>query len=138
MGTWGAGGFDNDDAADWSWAFENADQAAGLRLIAEALSVAAQAASADYLEVSDGACAVAAAEVVASIAGQPIDESAYNETVRQWVIRTRPGTDTAMTDLARQAVDRVASQNSELAELWSWPGLSEWHSALAGLKTRLR
>jgi hypothetical protein len=137
MGTWGTGAFDNDDAADWSWGFENADQAAGLRLITEALSAAAQLDGAAYLDVSDGACAVAAAEVVASINGQPIDESAYNETVRQWITRTRPGTDAALTVLARQALDQVASQNSELSQLWSESGSGEWHSALAALQARL-
>jgi hypothetical protein len=87
--------------------------------------------------VSDGACAVAAAEVVASINGQPIDESAYNKTMRQWMTRTKPRADVALTDLARQAIDRVTTQNSELAQLWSESGPSEWHAALAELKAKL-
>jgi hypothetical protein len=35
----------------------------------------------------DGTIAVAAAELVAAINGQPIDESAYNEGARQWISR---------------------------------------------------
>jgi hypothetical protein len=100
--------------------------------------VAARADRAACLDVSDGACAVAAAEVVAWINGQPADESAYNEPVRQWITRTRPGTDAALTDLARRAVDQVAGQNSELSQLWGESGLaSEWHSLVAGLMVRL-
>jgi hypothetical protein len=38
---------------------------------------------------------------VASINGQPIDESPYNETARQWIARVHPSTDVALTDLAR-------------------------------------
>lgn len=137
MGAWGAGAFDNDDAADWSLMFENADRITGLRLITDALSVAAQADAATYLDYSDGACAVAAAESVALINRQPINESPYNETVRQWISRTSPGTDGTMTDLARQAVDRATSQNSELPELWSESGSSEWDSAVAELRGKL-
>jgi len=62
MGAWGEGAFDNDDAADWSWEFENADLTAGLQLITDALSAAAQADDAAYLDERDGALAVAAAE----------------------------------------------------------------------------
>lgn len=134
----GAGVFDNDDAADWSFEFGNADRATGLRLITDVLCVAAQADAAAYLDVSDGACAVAAAEVVAWINGQPVDESAYSESVRQWITRTRPGADAALADLARRAVDRVAGQNSELSQLWGKSGsASGWHSAVAVLQARL-
>jgi Domain of unknown function (DUF4259) len=137
MGAWGAGAFDNDDAADWDLMFENADLATGLRLITDALSAAAQADGAAYLDLSDGAPAVAAAEAVALINGQSVDESPYNESMRQWVTRARPGADAALTDLARRAVDRVAGQSSELSQLWSESGSSEWHSALAALKAKL-
>ena len=138
MGAWGAGAFDNDDAADWSWEFENADHDAGLRLVTDALSAAVQASGSAYLDATDGARAIAAAEVVASINGQPIDESPYNETVRQWINRTRPATGAALTDLARQAVDRVTMpQNSELAQLWGEAASSSWPSVMAELRTKI-
>ncbi len=60
-----------------------------------------------------GALAVAAAELVASIDGQPIDESPYNEAARQWIARAHPSSDPSLTNLARQAVSRVTGQNSE-------------------------
>jgi hypothetical protein len=108
-----------------------------LRLIADALSTAAQADDAAYLDLREGALAVAAAELVASINGQPIDESPYNETARQWIARVHPSTGVALTNLARQAIFRVTSQNSELEQLWDEAGSSSWRSAMDGLRDKL-
>jgi hypothetical protein len=137
MGAWGDGAFDNDTAGDWSWEFEDADLAGGLRLITGALSAAAQADAAAYLDADDGTLAVAAAELVASINGQPIKESPFNETARQWLTRVHPTSDPSLTNLARQAVTRVTGQNSELAELWDDAGSSSWRSAMSGLRDKL-
>jgi hypothetical protein len=138
MGAWGQGAFDNDTAADWSWEFENADLAAGLRLITDALSTAAQAdAAAAYLDANDGTRAVAAAELVASINGQPIAESPYNETARQWIARVHPSSDPSLTNLARQAVSSVTTVNSELAQLWDEAGSSAWRSTMSELRDKL-
>lgn len=137
MGAWGQGAFDNDDAADWSWEFETADLAAGLRLITDALTVVAQADDGTYLQVDDGSRAVAAAALVASINGRPIDESPYNETARQWIARVRPSTDAVLTDLARQAVIRAAGPNSELTQLWGEAESSSWRSGMDKLRDKL-
>jgi Domain of unknown function (DUF4259) len=115
MGAWGEGAFDNDTAADWCGKFENADLAAGLQLITDALAAVAQA--------------DAAAELVALINGQPIDESPYNQTARQWTARVHSSSDRSLTNLARQAVARVTGQNSELAELWDDTNSASWGSA---------
>ena len=137
MGAWGEGAFDNDTAADWSWEFENADLAAGLRLITGALSAAAQADDAAYLDADDGTRAVAAAELVASINDQPIAESPYNETARQWIARVHPSSDLSLTNLARRAISRVTTENSELAQLWDETGSSSWRSAMNELLDKL-
>jgi Domain of unknown function (DUF4259) len=138
MGAWGEGAFDNDTAADWSWEFENADLAAGLRLITDALSAIAQADdAATYLDAEDGTRAVAAAELVVSINSQPIAESPYNETARHWIARVHPGSDPSLTDLARRAVSRVTTDNSELAQLWDETGSSSWRSAMSELRDKL-
>ena len=138
MGAWGERAFDNDTAADWSWEFENADLAAGLRLITDALSAAAGAdGAAAYLDADDGTRAVAAAELVASINGQPIAESPYNETARQWIARVHPSSDPSLTNLARRAVSRVTAENSELAQLWDETGSSSWRSAMSELQGKL-
>jgi hypothetical protein len=110
MGTWGVGAFENDIAADWSWEFESADLAAGLQLITDALTVAAQADGASsYLDAGDGSVAIAAAAMVAAVNGQPIDESAFGEDARQWITRVHPSSDASLTGLARQAVSRGAA-----------------------------
>jgi hypothetical protein len=136
MGTWGEGAFENDAAADWSWEFEIADLAAGLQLITDALSAIAQA-DTPYLDDRDGVLAVAAAELVASINGQPIDASPYNETARQWIARAHPSPNPPLTNLARVAVSRVTSPTSGLAELWDEAGSAEWRSAMGALRDKL-
>jgi hypothetical protein len=113
------------------------DLAAGLQLITDALSAVAQADAAAYLCVEDGERAAAAAELVALINGQPIDESPYNQTARQWAARVHPSSDRSLTNLARQAVARVTGQNSELAELWDDTNSASWDSAMSGLRDKL-
>jgi hypothetical protein len=117
--------------------FGSADLAAGLRLIADALSAAARAGEAAYLDAAAGELAVAAATVVVSINGQPIDESPYNEEPGQWIARTRPDSDAAMTGLARQAVVRVTGPNSELAQLWDESGSPSWRTSMTELRATL-
>jgi hypothetical protein len=137
MGAWGAGAFDNDDAADWESEFADAYEAAGLTLIMDALAAAAEAAGSDYLEAPEGSRAVAAAEAVVWINGQAIPESAYNQRLRDWIARTGPRPDAGLTDLARRAVERVASKNSELAELWGESGTPSWRSGIEELLAAL-
>jgi Domain of unknown function (DUF4259) len=137
MGAWGAGAFDNDDAADWESEFADAYEAAGLTLIMDALAAAAEADGSDYLEAPAGSRAVAAAEVVVWINGHSIPESAYNQRLRDWIARTGPRPDGDLTDLARRAVERVASKNSELAELWGESGTPSWLSVIDELRVAL-
>jgi hypothetical protein len=138
MGTWGVGPFENDIAADWSWEFESADLAAGLQLITEALTVAAQADDAGcYLDAADGSIAIAAAAMVAVINGQPIDASGFGEDALQWITRVHPNSDASLSGLARQAVSRVIGPTSELSELWSIEHLPLWQSAMAELLGKL-
>jgi hypothetical protein len=137
MGAWDTGAFDNDDAADWDLEFEDADEATGLKLIAHALAAAAGADGSEYLEAPEGSRAVAAAAAVVWINGHDSSESAYNQKVRDWIARTGPGSDALLTDLAHRAVRRVASQNSELAELWDEPGTTSWRSAIDELQGAL-
>jgi hypothetical protein len=136
MGAWGEGAFDNDIAADWAWEFETADLEGGLRLITDALAAAAQTGDAAYLDARAGTVAVAAAELVASIDGSPIDESAYNETACQWIARARPASDADLTKLARRALSRVTGQRSELADLWDEAD-SSWRSVIGELRVKL-
>ena len=76
MGAWGADPFGNDDAADWAAEFEGLDRRAGLQVLEAAFGAATQA---DYVEASDGAIAVAAAQVVVwLLAGNESGASSYS------------------------------------------------------------
>jgi Domain of unknown function (DUF4259) len=69
MGAWGVGSFDNDDAADWL--NDQLRRSADLRPIQTALDAVAQLDPTGYLEAPEASAAVAAAEVVAALAGDP-------------------------------------------------------------------
>jgi hypothetical protein len=137
MGTWAEGAFDNDDAADWSWQFDGADEASGLQLIEDALKQAVEAGAARYLEIDVGARAIAAAGLVAHIAGHPVRETPYNEDALRWAARVSPHARPSLAGLARQAVVRVTGPESELAELWD-EAESSWRTSMTELAFNLQ
>lgn len=66
MGAWGAGSFENDDAADWLADFcDEPDE----KRIANALSTVAEMDAGEYLEAPECSVGLAAAEIVASLKG---------------------------------------------------------------------
>ena len=131
MGAWGTGVFDNDDAADWAYELEDASDLAPAR---QALSATMD--TDGYLELPEGASAVAAAAVVAAsfdgnLKGLP-------ERIGEW-IDDHP--DTASRGDARLAIDaleRVMSEESELRHLWAEaPEGQEWAQEIERLRHRL-
>jgi hypothetical protein len=130
MGTWGLGNFENDDALDWVFELE---QAKDLAPLGEALDVIVES-HGDYLDAYDCARALAAAEVVAALAGKP--DPSLPEEVRNW-LSGRPGVDAAMRNRARQAVAAIMD-SSELRELWEETDESDqWQHLVSGLLQRL-
>lgn len=131
MGAWGVGTFENDDAADWAFALEGA---ADLDPVREAL--AATMDTDGYLEIPEGACAVAAAAVVAATFDG--DVRALPDEVGEWV-DDHPGTATrGDLRLALDALDRVLSEESELRALWQDEAQGEqWAREVATLRHRL-
>lgn len=136
MGTWGEGAFDNDAAADWAHEFDGADLASGMQLIEDALVRAAGTPAGSYLDRRSGDLAVAAAELVAYIADEPVDETAYNATALEWVERVDPAAELPLLDLARQALASVTGEGSESAKLWD-EGPSTWRESVAMLAAKL-
>jgi hypothetical protein len=132
MGTWGAGSFENDDAADWAAEFcEIRDE----ELLSEALTRAAEAEAGEYLEAPDASVALAAAEIVAALNGAPHPQ--LPEEVGEYVpnLRTKAGPE--LTSLALRAVGRVKA-DSELKDLWDESGEAlEWRAAVDDLEARL-
>ncbi|WP_369244430.1 DUF4259 domain-containing protein [Streptomyces sp. R41] len=111
MGTWDIGPFDNDTAADFGGDLDEAALEEREAMIRSALKRAAD--PADFLDASAGERAVAAAALVA--AQHPDGEltcSNYGPS------EPLPELSADLRTLAVDALDQVASERSELAELW--------------------
>lgn len=115
MGTWGSGPFENDAAADFADDLDDADPAEREVLIRGALQRAVDAE--DFLDADDAARAVAAAAVVAatSTPGMPMDDQDGPEFLQRGDSLPLPDD---LVELAREALDRVAADDSEWRELW--------------------
>jgi hypothetical protein len=131
MAGWGTGSFENEDAQAWlpqlsSLSVEN------LRPL---LSRAAD--NEEYLEAPEAGVAVAAAEAIAALKGEPA--ALTPKQISDWALETKsePVSITALTHLAHRAVQRVRT-NSELKDLWlEADGLNEWSANLRDLEKRL-
>jgi hypothetical protein len=111
VGAWGTGTFDNDDAADWAYELR---ESAGLAPARAAL--AATMDSDGWLEIPEGARAVAAASVVA--ASFDGDLRGLPDEVAEWLEYHPDAGTLADARLAIDALERVASLDSELREVW--------------------
>ena len=140
MGAWGGGVFANDDAADWAGDLVDDGSPETVRAT---LAVAAERSTNDYLEAPEGSEALAAAEVVAAAAGQPVAADSYSEAALEWAARHPEVGAPEFVSLARAAVDRVDGADSELRELWlddddsDADAAREWTEAVADLRQRL-
>ncbi|WP_170219200.1 DUF4259 domain-containing protein [Nocardioides litoris] len=111
MGSWDAGAFDNDDAADWSGELDEARNPA--RFARETLRTAVR--TTGYLEAPAGSAAVAAAAWFAS-AHDAAPPSAYAPSTRPPRLTRRH------RRLATAALQRVRGTDSELRDLWEESG----------------
>ena len=111
MGTWDIGPFENDMAADFADALDEAPESERETLVRAALINAVQ--TRDYLESPEGSEVVAAAAIIAAQypGGEPIS-TIYGPS------ETLPILATDLRRLAVEALDRVVAENSELADLW--------------------
>jgi Domain of unknown function (DUF4259) len=89
-----------------------------------------------YIEAPEGSIAIAAADITAACQGHPSGE--LPENVADW--ETAHGREITAEDveLALEAVERVAGEKSELAELWDDADEPEWREPLDDLAERLR
>jgi hypothetical protein len=128
MGAWGFLPFENDDALDWLDELE----AGGAEVVRGALTNAGDG----YLEAPDGSVAIAAAEITSASQGNPPGD--LPENVATWVTAHGQQLGAEDVELALQAVERVAGEKSELAELWDDADEPEWRESLGDLSERLR
>ena len=130
MGAWGVGTFENDDAGDWVYRLEESE---GLTLLTETLARAADPPG--YLEAPTCTEALAAAEVVAALAGRAAPD--LPEEVQAWVKAHRTKVSNDLKALALRAVDQVAG-DSELRELWQESDeMESWSDRVQELRGRL-
>ncbi len=132
MGTWGHASFENDDASDWVYALEEAEDST---LLHETLELATPPEPDAYLDASTCADAIAAAEVVAALLGRAAKE--LPESVTSWVEAHRGRHEKSLAPLALAAVARVRA-GSELKETWEESGADEWNASLDDLVRRLK
>jgi hypothetical protein len=132
--------FANDDAADWAGDLVDRGSVQDVR---DALSGAAGLPPDGYLEAPDGSVALAAAELVAAAAGRPPPADAYSEHAILWAGQHPEIADAEWATLARQAIDRVMGDESELRALWlddedaDPDAVQEWLRAIEDLRSRL-
>jgi hypothetical protein len=125
MGAWGTGIFENDDAMDFI-----GDLVDGEASLDDALALGDE-----YVEAPDASIALAAAEVVAALAGRP--SPALPKEAHDWLAAQGDLQQSALVSRALQAVDRAVSDESELVELWDEEGEDEWREPVADLRARL-
>ena len=144
MSLWGPNPYENDDAADWL-----ADLADDPSIVAlnDAFDDVLPASGSDYLEVTEGATAVAAAAVVAVLFGQPgsepeplIDEDTMDALDEQRD-QLAPGARLSLVERALRSVKAV-SQDIESSELYALAMEDDdigkaWKKSVAGLIRRL-
>ena len=128
MGAWGFLPFENDDALEWLDELE----VGGSEIVRDALTSAGDG----YVEAPDGSVAIAAAEVISACQGNPSGD--LPENVATWVAAHGAELGSDDVELAIQSVERVAGEDSELAELWDDADEPEWRESLEDLSERLR
>jgi len=129
MGAWGVLPFDNDNASDWVWSLEEAEDTS---VLSDALEVVA---SEDDI-IEDGEEAIAAAEVVAALLGRPLAELPDEVTafVRK-LGNKKPSR--KLVKLAATVVRRIAKA-SHLRDGWAEPeSAKEWQETMNDLLRRL-
>ena len=129
MGAWGAGYFDNDDAGDF---ISEVADGGGWSFVRVTLETAAMSAPDQYLELSQGRAAIAAAALFAQKIGKLVATDFPDDLE---VIATLPPPPD-LNALALAALARVRGENSEIVDLWE--GDEGWRSTLDVLEAALQ
>lgn len=146
MSIWGSGPFDNDDGADW---FADLRDEPALNSIREALEEISDLAHVGYVEVTDGAEAIAAAEVLAELLGSPGDDPVLAGDHLDDLVETLRGelqraSKSDIKNLVKQAIDALDivvndAENSELRQMWEEDAedMQAWTAVVGKLRERL-
>ena len=130
MSVWGVGIFENDDALDWI--YDLADSGS-LARVSTALDVIIRDKD-DFPELSDCRIALAAAEIIAAMHGDPSLD--LPEEAEEW-IGDKILEDEDLRAKAEESV-MIIVKNSELKDKWEHSSSFEsWQSKLQNLQKRL-
>ena len=132
METWGAGSFENVVAQLWLIKLVDGAEVEPLVQALEAVHIDAGAVS------TAAACkAIAAAELVASL--NPDSKVSLPDDISDWFKRKKLRPSQELVHLAREAMDKVAEQSSELRQHWEAQprGGKEWVRLIEQLKNQL-
>lgn len=146
MSIWGSGPFENDDGADW---FADLRDEPSLESIREAFEEIADPAHVGYVEVTDGAEAVAAAEVLAELLGSlgenPVIDNELEDLTNALKKELESESKRDIKKLVKQAIDALDvvlndAENSELRQMWEEQPeeMPAWITAMIALQQRLR
>jgi hypothetical protein len=133
-GAWDTGPFANDDALDWVWELSESND-----LSVVETTVRSAANSSGYLEAPTASMAIAAAEVVAALRGNP--RSDLPDEVSEWVHAHSVSVEEDLLKVARKAIENTKNKDSsELAQLWmdSEELMDAWLKDLDDLLERLQ
>ncbi|MEW2383676.1 DUF4259 domain-containing protein [Micromonospora sp. NPDC047707] len=115
MGTWGAGAFDNDEAADWCGDLDDAAPEKRPALVEAALTAVLNVPG--YLDSNLAVEAIAAAAIIA--AHRPGGRSIDSPYAPDFLLEGgRLSLDHQLDDLALRALTRIVGDDSEWRELW--------------------
>ena len=135
MGSWAPDPFGNDSAGDWKYGLDDVHD---LSLIEETIDRVI-ACGDDYLEAPEAEEAIAAIDVLARLKGRFYERNAYTESVDAWVAAHPIVPPPALIGKARQALDRIATEPSELLGLWQDSDhFEDWKRHVAELRTRIQ
>lgn len=134
MGAWSHESFGNDDACDFTYELEEAED---LSPVEAALDVVLESEDGE-VDAGDACQAIAAAEVIARLQGRWGLRDTYSEDLDAWVEKVKLVPSAALVDRALRALDMIVAENSELAELWDESEDGDaWRAAVQDLKDRV-
>ena len=130
-GAWGHKSFQNDDALDW---VENSLKTGGQSAVERAVLRVAKGRG--YLEAPEASYAIAACEVLAAAQGRSSPDLPEEVAI---LAKTLPSTvKDEVRKSARDAIERVLGDQSELNELWmDSKDFQDWKKCVESLKTRI-
>ena len=136
MGTWDTGFFDDDQAMDWSFQLLRSYWPRYLpAILKEVRDEFAKTAEGELVDSLYGACGVAAAAVVASMAGINVDLPAHLRIWRRLQV-WRPSKKLHLD--ARDVCELCYGSKSELSALWSDASAGvEWRNKISELMNEL-